>query len=349
MARWRQVDRFIDRSCCSFRKSQRRTMSALLVGLLRKQQVGLTSIARGMQDDTSVKHRVKRAGRFVANTGVSTEQATACLAKYLLRPKGPNVIAVDWTDVGDYMLLKASLIFQKRALPIAWRHVWKWVYDKSQNDEEEQLIDQLAKAIGDRRWVLLADAGFGRTELFRKLNRQGIAYVIRVNGRAWVDHQWFTGTIDNIPRRPGRGRIYCRVAYRKQRPVTVNLAIKHKEPAPAPWYLVTNQDLPAHQVARLYAQRMGIEEGIRDCKTGLGLKRLWLGAPDRMDRAMLLIALALLLIALTAAASQARGEDLKLANNKRCPRVLSYFSLGLRIIEQYPNRIAISRRFLRLF
>ncbi len=48
--------------------------------------VELSSIARGMQDDTSVKHRVKRAGRFVANTGVSTEQATACLAKYLLRP-----------------------------------------------------------------------------------------------------------------------------------------------------------------------------------------------------------------------------------------------------------------------
>jgi hypothetical protein len=52
-----------------------------------------------------------------------------------------------------------------------------------------------------------------------------------------------------------------------------------------------------------------------------------------MDRAMLLVAPALLLIALTAAASEARGEDLKLSNNKRGVRVLSFISLGLRIIE----------------
>jgi Transposase DDE domain len=349
MARWRRVDQFVERSCASFRKSQRTTISALLVGLLRKQQIGLASIARGMQDDTSVKHRVKRAGRFCQNEGVDIWEGTRCLARYLLRRKGQNVIAIDWTDLGDYMLLKASLIFQNRALPLAWHHVWKWVYDKSQNDEEEQFIERLAQAIGDRPWVLLADAGFGRTELFRRLNGWGIDYVIRVNGRAWIEHQWYTGPIDNIPRRPGRGRMYCRVAYRKQRPVTVNLAIKHKEPAPAPWYLVTNLDRPACQIANLYAQRMGIEEGIRDCKTGLGLKTLWLGTPDRMDRAMLLVALALLLIALTAAASQARGEDLKLSNNKRGVRVLSYFSLGIRIIEQYPRRIAIDRRLLSRF
>lgn len=349
MARWRQVNRFVDRSCATFRKSQRTTISSLLVGLLRKQQIGLTSVARGMRDDTSVKHRVKRAGRFVDNQGVDTHRATECLATYLLRRDRLNVIAMDWTDLGRYMLLKASLVFQKRALPIAWHHVWKWVYDRSQNDEEEQFIERLAEAVGDRPWVLVADAGFGRTELFRRLNRRGIAYVIRVSGAAWVEHQWYTGRIDSIPRRPGRGRIYCRVAYRKQRPVTVNLAVKHKEPAPAPWYLVTNQTLPAYQVAKLYAQRMGIEEGIRDCKTGLGLKRLWLATPERMDRAMLLVALALLLIALTAAASQRRGEDLKLSNNKRCPRVLSYFSLGLRIIEQYPRRIAIDRRLLHAF
>ena len=99
MARWRQVNQFVDSSCASFRKSQRTTMSALLVGLLRKQQIGLAGIARGMDDDTSVKHRVKRAGRFVANEGVDTQQATVCLAKYLLRRDGPNVIAIDWTDL----------------------------------------------------------------------------------------------------------------------------------------------------------------------------------------------------------------------------------------------------------
>jgi hypothetical protein len=349
MARWRRVTQFVERSCASFRKSRRTTISALLEGLLRKQQIGLTSIARGMRDDTTVKHRIKRAGRFCQNEGVNVWEATRCLVRYLVRRQGENVIAVDWTDLGDYMLLKASLIFQKRALPIAWHHVWKWVYDKSQNDEEEQFLERLTGIIGNRPWTLLMDAGFGRAELFRRLNGWGVDYVIRVNGQACIEHPWYTGRLGNLPRRPGRGRIYCNVAYRKQNPVTVNLAIKHKEPAPEPWYLVTSLDGPAHKVARLYAQRMGIEEGIRDCKTTLGLKTLWLGAPERMDRAMLLVALALLLIALTAAASQARGEDLKLCNNKRGVRVLSFVSLGLRIIEQFPNRIALDRRLLSRF
>jgi hypothetical protein len=52
---------------------------------------------------------------------------------------------------------------------------------------------------------------------------------------------------------------------------------------------------------------------------------------------------------LTAAASQARGEDLKLCNNKRGVRVLSFVSLGLRIIEHSPHRIALDRRLLSRF
>jgi hypothetical protein len=128
--------------------------------------------------------------------------------------------------------------------------------------------------------------------------------------------------------------------------VTVNLACHHREPAPEPWYLVTNLDIPAQKAASLYSKRMGIEEGIRDCKSGLGLGKLWLGGPDRMDRAMILIALVILLTALTAARSLVKREQLKLSNNKRRKRVLGFFSLGLRTIEQYPDRISFTRSYL---
>ena len=104
-------------------------------------------------------------------------------------------------------------------------------------------------------------------------------------------------------------------------------------------HLVTNLDVTARKAASLYSKRMGIEEGIRDCKSGLGLKHLWLGGPERMDRAMILIAL-------TAAKSIFKEEQLKLANNKHRKPVLSFFILGLRIIEQYPERISIARSYL---
>jgi hypothetical protein len=65
-----------------------------------------------------------------------------------------------------------------------------------------------------------------------------------------------------------------------------------------------------------------------------------------MDRAMILIALAVLLAALTAATSLLRGQELHLANNKRRGPVLSFFALGLRIIEQYPDRLSACRSHL---
>jgi hypothetical protein len=340
------MNQFVSRVLPALRRSQQTTTSALLDGLLRGQQIGLTAIACGMRDDTTVKHRIKRAGRFCQNTGIAMQDVFSGLADYLLARNQLNVIAIDWTDLGDYMLLKASLIFRRRALPVAWRVVWKAHYDKSQNDEEEQLVEQLITAVGTRSWVLLADRGFGRADFFRWLDERNVSFVIRVSGSAWIEHQWFTGLIDNVPRRAGGGWMYKAVWYRKRSPVRVNLACYHKEPAPAPWYLVTNLDITAPKAATLYAKRMGIEEGIRDCKSGLGLKRLWLGGPGRMERAIILVALAILLTALTAAKSAAKGEQLKLANNKRNKRVLSFFVLGLRIIQLYPDRISSDRSYL---
>jgi len=340
-----EVETFVRRTLPSVRRSQQTTAAALLDGLLRTQRIGLASIACGMRDDTSVKHRIKRAGRFCQNEGIPMREVFEGLGKYMLARDRQNVIALDWTDRGDYMLLKASLVFRNRSLPLLWRFVWKWQYEKSQNDEEERLLEDLIRVTGDREWVLLADRGFGRADLFRWLDERGVRFVIRVSGGTFIRHLWFTGTIDNIPRRAGRGWMYKGVQYRKQSPVEVNLACHHKEPAPAPWYLVTNLDVSSQKAAALYSKRMSIEEGIRDCKSGLGLKHLWLGGPERMDRAMILIALAVLLAALTAAKSIFKGEQLKLSNNKHRKTVLGFFVLGLRIIEQYPKRISIARSY----
>jgi len=217
---------------------------------------------------------------------------------------------------------------------------------KSQNDEEDRFLAKLGEIIGDRPWVLVADRGFGRAELFRLLDERGIRYVIRVSGCAWIEHPWFTGPIDRIPRRPGRGYRYGNVLYRKKAPVPANLVVRHKEPAPAPWYLVTNLDASAGQVAKYYAQRMGIEQCIRDQKSGLGLKHLELCEPERMDRAMLLLAVVLLLLALTATACVARGRDLQLSTQRRKGTTLSFFTSGLRTLEQHPHLLSTKRRFL---
>jgi hypothetical protein len=300
-----------------------------------------------MVDATTIRHRIKRIGRFFANEGVCRWAVTQCLVELLMPPDRQSIVAVDWTDRGDYMLLIATLCWRRRGLPLAWHHVEKWHYEKSQNDEEEKLILRLAQLIGSRPWVLLADRGFARAQLFKSLKSHGVHFVIRVKGNVWIDHFSFSGRIDNVKHQAGKARRLCGVLYHKTQKVQLTLVTTHKEPAPEPWHLITTLDLPPAHVARLYAQRMGIEEAIRDCKTHLGLKRLRLATPDRLDRAMILIAIALLLLALTAQACHQRGEKLQLSTQKRSEPSLCFVSTALRILEQYPQRLCINMSFIR--
>jgi len=347
MARWRQVFKFVERVLWSVRRSRQKTIADLVVGLLRKQRVGLANIARGMVDDTRVKHRIKRIGRFLVNEGIRPWEVTEHLVEVMVPTDQESLVVVDWTDRGDYMLLKASLVFRRRALVLAWRHVRKWEFEKSQNHMEEQLILRLASLLGrERPWVLVADRGFGRAALIRLLQEEGIRFVIRDADDVWVKHGEFEGQLRSMPRQCGRSVLYRDVVYHKSMQLRVNLVVSHKEPAPEPWFLLTNLEGPPQRVARVYARRMGIEQGIRDCKSGFGLKRLWLSEPARMDRMMILVAIAMLLIALTAVASIRRGEDLQVSTSKRKAPPVSYFTLGCRIVELYPHLLCTNERLL---
>ena len=338
MARWHKVPEFVGRVFWPFRKSRITTLAALVVGLLRKQQTGLAGIAPGMDDDTTVKHRVKRIGRFLGNKAFRCWEVTHLLLETMLPPDREHLVAVDWTDRGEYMLLQASLLYQRRALPVAWRHVWKGVFEKSQNAVEEELILALAKLLGPHRsWVLVADRGFGRAELFRTLDEARIGFVIRDADGVWVKTETFEGMLWDLPRQRQTAVAYRNITYHKTKRLRVHLVVAHEEPAAAPWFLITNLEREAHLVQRLYAKRFGIEEGIRDAKSGLGLKRLWLSDPERMDRMMIVVAIAMLLIFLTAAASALRGERPQVTTSKKQAPPASLFLIGARLLTMRPE------------
>jgi hypothetical protein len=347
MARWHEVKKFVGRVFSPFRKSRITTLAALVVGLLRKQQVGLAGIAQGMLDDTTVKHRVKRVGRFLGNKALRPWEVTRHLIETMMPPGHQHLVVVDWTDRGEYMLLKASLVYQRRALLLAWRHVWPGGYDKSQNAVEEELILTLAKHIGPTRtWVLVADRGFGRAELFRTLDEAGIGFVIRDADDVWVKTEGFEGRLWNLPRQRGKAAAYRNITYHKTKRLKVHLIAAHAEPAPQPWFLITNLDLEPLLVQRIYAKRFWIEEGIRDCKTGLSLKRLWLNDPERMDRMMIVVAIAMLLILLTGAASLLRGERPQVTTSKKKTLPASLFTLGARLLYLWPERLCTQEEIL---
>jgi len=212
----------IEKHFVEFRKSQKRTIHDLSAGLLCRGRVGLAEIARGMSDQTTVRHRIKRARRFAGNEAVTSEKATQGLRRWMLSGDRLVVVALDWTHLGNYVIPAAKVAINRRAVPLAWTVMTKGQFKKkarSRNHAEEKLIRRLRAALGGRRWILVADRGFARADLFRKLCAWGLRFVIRTSGNTWVQTRKYGGILDSIARRPRRATSYESVLYHKTRKV----------------------------------------------------------------------------------------------------------------------------------
>ena len=338
MTERRRMTTLIRKHFDRLRKSQRKTIRDLVLGLLRSRQVGQAAIARGMRDLTTVRHRIKRIWRFCKNDNIQCAKVFAALAQWICAQCSATlVVALDWTDLGDYKMLAAKVAVCSRAVPIAWTVVRKGEFSaerKSQNTVEERLIRELKGILDGRAWILVADRGFRRAALLRKLNRWDIRYIIRAATNTWVKTSRGSGLLGEVRPCPQRALRYKKVLYQKELQVETGLVVTHREPADEPWYLVTNVELRPTEAERIYRQRMWIEEAFRDCKSNFGLSDLKLSEAERMERMMIVVAVAMLLAVLRGLQYRQKhgGRDPQLSTKKRGV-VLSIFRIGLELIH----------------
>jgi hypothetical protein len=338
MSRRRSLAALIGQHFASFRKSRRKTLTALVFGLLMGRRLGLAAIARTMAGRVSVRHKIKRVGRFANNKGVRASEATVCLVGWVLWlcRKAP-VVALDWTDIGrGLVMLVGAVALGGRAVPVAWTVMGKSAFTKkrkSRNDAEEELILRLEEAFRGRRWLLVADRGFARASLFGKLGRWGVSYVIRACGNPWVETDKWSGQLWDIPRWPGLCERHGRVLYHKTARVEVSLVVVHRGMAPEPWYLLTNAP-GTKAIEAAYRRRAWIEEHFRDAKSGLGLDELRLRRARRIERLLIVAAVAVLVAIAVGLGWRAEhaGTDPQMSSHKR-GHSLSALRLGYELIR----------------
>lgn len=85
--------------------------------------------------------------------------------------------------------------------------------------------------------------------------------------------------------------------------MTQNIVIRWQKDLPRKrdecWFLMTDQPGTAHQLTKLYGQRMTVEELFRDGKSkrnGWSLRDTKITQPERFDRLLLILAIAYLLL-----------------------------------------------------
>jgi hypothetical protein len=287
------------------RLSQAKTLADLVAAATQATRGTLSALGRCLPGTTAAKHRIKRAWRFCANPRVHGSDVMAAVVRRLTRKrKKPLLVALDWTDIRSFHTLMAAAVMKGRAVPLLWASYTDGQFHRSQNAVEEGLLRLLVSLLPPGVTViLLADRGFGRTELAKTCLELGIRFLIRIKPDVRVAHPTYTGRLDDYPIKRGMWRVLTGAEYRSDGAVRLNVVIRWKRGLPArrdePWFLMT--DLPGNAVrlTDLYARRMAVEELFRDGKSGrygFGLRQTQVQAPARLDRLILILALALILL-----------------------------------------------------
>jgi hypothetical protein len=287
------------------RLSQAKTLGNLVAAAMRCRRASLANIGRQMLG--AAKHQIKRCWRFCANERVETADAMRGVVKRLLKKrKKPLLVALDWVDLKGYQTLMASAVLKGRSVPLCWASCKGHVYDghKSRNAFEESLLLVLRSMIpAEQKVIILADRGFGRTELARFCQKQRFDYVIRIGPKVHVRCASYNGKLLDYPVHKGICKLLKQVDYRQHKSVKQNIVVRWVRGLPAKrdecWFLMTSLEGGPARISTLYGKRMTVEQLFRDGKSkrnGWSLRDTQLTTPERLDRLLLVLAIAYLLL-----------------------------------------------------
>jgi hypothetical protein len=314
------------------RQSRRKTLAAVVAAAMQMKGVGVLALGRAMAGEVGAKHCIKRVWRFLRNESLECDEVSRALLDALMPARGPVVVLVDWTDLSPFQQLIFALPRDGRALPFLGRTAAKTGEGEMVRAEKDALATLASLAPPGRQLVLVADRGFGHTRWLHDVQNWGWGFVQRIAGPLTAELPDYYGPVAglNIPR-DGRVRDWGWGTLTDASPRRVRFISVFSEEAKEPWILVTNLDLPAPEVVRIYQRRMWIEAAFRDWKNrnwGLGLDACRLSRPERHDHLFVVLALAYVFLSAFGAAAETLEVDRLLKANTANERVLNLARLG---------------------
>lgn len=316
--------------------SQSKTLAVLVAAAIRCERPNLAQIGRGMAGPITAKSAIKRAWRFTCNERIEVAEGMAeVIAKLVRKRKKRILISFDWTEFRDFHTLMAAACIKGRSVPLLWASYKEWQFLRSQNSLEEALLRRLRTLIPESiRVVILADRGFGRAEWAAVCQDLNFDYVVRIKPKVTVACKRYRGVLSHYPVFKGIGHVLHDVKYRKDARVTHHIVIRWRPGLPKkrdePWYLMTNLEGRAEALCQLYGCRMQVEELFRDQKNrrnGWALRNTRIQYADRLDRFLLILALAYLLLAGLGLQARLDFEPSAWCTNKRKSEC-SVFTIG---------------------
>lgn len=353
-----ECDQAVSELLADLPRPEQKSVAALLEGIVVERTAVLSRAAAAAPGEATDRSKQRRAQRLLANPRFDAPRAQRRLLRRILAHPRPRLdLLIDAITVGSTttqpgtQTVCLALAWHGRALPVLWR---SWQADEP-GQHWMEAITTLCQILADElppqvTVVVLADRGLGGERLATIATGFGWSYLLRVQGHGFIrTAAGWTGPVRALVPTPGSQALGAGVQIwpadhkvRLGQRVTSYLDWEHCSTANVvavwrmedtePWLLVTN--LPASlQRCREYRRRTWEEELFRDLQSfGWQWHQSRVRRPERVERLLVLLALATLWVCCTSQRVLRRGQRWLLEERSR--RCYSRFQLGLRWIHR---------------
>jgi Transposase DDE domain len=200
------------------------------------------------------------------------------------------VLQLDQSRINDTNeVLMLSVRLRKRAVPVAWRV--RTTQGNIPFGVQKDVLESVAVWLPEGVPVMLAaDRFYGTAQLIGWCQKAGWSYRIRLKGNLTLSHEGGELTTGEAAARMPRGLTGAEL-YGSG--VITNIGIVHDKGHKEPWIIAMNE-APSRYKTLDYGLRWGIENMFSDFKSrGFGLMQSHIQRPDRLDRLILVMAIAL--------------------------------------------------------
>ena len=277
------------------RKTQRGKLALLVATMLEVRSANLMDVAACLPRPAErLDSRYQWIKRFLANARVVSDAVMAPYGREVLArlsAQGQTVVLlIDQTKVSErHQVVMVAVRLGGRALPLAWRV--KETQGAIGFAEQRAALEAAARLLpAGTKPVLMGDRFYGSPDLIAWCSGQGWDWRLRLKRDLLVFEDGGETTLAACFRR-GEHRLRD-IALTGKR-VRTNVAMVHEAGHPEPWIIALSQ-APSVHTAFDYGLRWGIEAMFSDFKSrGFGLEDSQIRLPGRLDRLILVMALAL--------------------------------------------------------
>ena len=238
---------------------------------------------------------MRRFRRWLDNNRIQVEPLYGPLIqKALVGWVGKRVyVALDTSMLWNtYCLIRLSVIYRGRAVPLGWRVLKHGSATVSLEMYKELLDEAKTRLPFASEVVFLADRGFADTQLMSQLRQLGWHFRIRIKSNFWIHPSHLAAfQVGEIELQPGHMSCWQGVWMTDKRFGPVHLAVARPLGSDEYWYVISDEAAGLKTLEE-YGLRFDIEENFLDDKSnGFQLESSLIRSAQALERLCLVLAI----------------------------------------------------------